>query len=226
MVTPYVPAPSYNMDPIDVWGNFQQGMQIGGALRQRARERQYGEAYRQGGFGAVAETAGGMGDLETAESAGTVAEQRRDTAAQRAQRNASVLSNAATSLMSMPYEQRRPALERMTPMLEQMGLDPAQIAQFDPTDENLQSYRALAGQFSRFTDIQQQGDAIVGITADGRVEILSPGPFQGGAGFARAHRINPQTGEVELGGELPLRPRAADAGAAAPALPQGFAWED
>jgi hypothetical protein len=172
VANPYVPAPSYNLAPIDVWGNFQQGMQIGGALRQRARERQYGEAFGQGGWDAVADTAGGLGDLDTANTAQTISQDREETALARVQRNAAVLGNAATSLMGVPYEQRMGRLQQMAPMLEQMGLPAEQIAQFDPSDENLENIRALQGQFSQYTDIREVDGAIVGITADGRPQVL------------------------------------------------------
>lgn len=41
-----------------------------------------------------------------------------------------------------------------------------------------------------------------------RLEASQQPQFEGGAGFTNAYRIDPQTGEVVVGGALPLRPRA------------------
>lgn len=155
-----------------VWDSFAQGMQIGGALRQQSRERQYGQAYQQSGWGGVADAAGGQGDLQTANAAQGIQADQQEAAIARAQRNATVLSNAATSLMGMPYEARRQRIQQMAPMLESLGLPADQITGFDPTDEALGNIRALQGQFSQYTDIRQQGDAIVGIRPDGTAEVL------------------------------------------------------
>lgn len=164
------------MSDIDVWGSFGAGVRLGGALRaqreERERTQRYGDAYSQGGWAGVADAAGGEGDMETAGDAQGRANDAEETAHARATRNFTVLGNAATSLLGVPYEQRGARLQQMAPMLEQMGLDPAQIAQFDPTDENLANIRGLQGQFSQYSDIRQQGDAIVGVRPDGSVEVL------------------------------------------------------
>lgn len=161
---------------VDVWGSFARGAQIGGALREaserRQREQAYGQAFDQGGWGAVAKQAGSMGDLDTATGIQAQQSEQEERAYDRAVRNATVLGNAATSLMGVPYEQRGARLQQMAPMLEQMGLDPQQIASFDPTDEALSSIRAVQGQFSQYIDIRQQGDAIIGIRPDGSTEVL------------------------------------------------------
>lgn len=209
--------PDYNQTPIDVWSNFAQGMEIGGALRRQRQQQQYGEAYQQGGWGAVADTAGGFGDLETAQGAQGVQSDQQEAAIERAQRNATVLSNAATSLMGVPYEQRGQRLQQMAPMLTQMGLDEQQIAQFDPTDEALASVRAIQGQFSQFTDIQEIDGALVGIMPDGRTQVLREATPTWGAPEQIEGRLaqrNQRTGQVQW----------APAPAGAAAAPSGYRY--
>jgi hypothetical protein len=162
----------YNQNQPDVWSAFAGGMEIGGALRRRQQQDQYGEAYQQGGWESVRDTAGGFGDLQTAEGAQGVMDGQEETALARAQRSATVLSNAATSLQGLPYEQRMSRLQQMAPMLQGLGIDEQQLSTFDPTDENLEMVRGIQGQMSQYAEIRQQGDAIVGIRPDGTVEVL------------------------------------------------------
>lgn len=202
---------------VDVWGSFARGAQIGGALREaserRQREQAYGQAFDQGGWGAVAKQAGSMGDLDTATGIQAHQSEQEERAYDRAVRNATVLGNAATSLMGVPYEQRGARLQQMAPMLEQMGLDPQQIAAFDPTDEALSGIRAIQGQFSQYVDIRQQGDAIVGIRADGSTEVLrqeeSPAPrgYQWNQDRSAVSRI---PGYQPSGGDAQYRPMTAE----------------
>lgn len=235
----YVPAPSYNMQPIDVWGSFQQGAQVAGALRARREEREqtqaYGEAFGQGGWGGVAETAGGMGDLETANTAQDNQSQQQESQYERAQRNVEVLANVATSLMGVPYEQRRERLAQLSPELERMGLDPQQIAAYDPTDEALTNVRALQGQYSQYTDIREHEGALVGQRADGTFEVLREAqpqwqdvpPDQLPAG-ARFGQRNQRTGQAEFdynaagsGGAPPSGYRATPDGQSLEPIPGG-----
>lgn len=168
----------------DVWGSFERGLRIGGALRrekeQRQREQQYGEAFQLGGWDSVASTAGGMGDFETANTAQGYANDQQQNRTQQAQRHFTVLGNIATSLLGVPYEQRRPRIQQMVPLLTQMGLDTQAILAYDPTDEALQNVRALQGQYSQFTDIRNQGDDIVGVRPDGSVQVLRQGQRSAG----------------------------------------------
>jgi hypothetical protein len=183
-------------------------MEIGGALRRRQQQDQYGEAYQQGGWESVRDTAGGFGDLQTAEGAQGVMDGQEETALARAQRSATVLANAATSLQGVPYEQRAARLQQMAPMLQGLGIDDQQLSTFDPTDENLEMVRGIQGQMSRFAEIREQGNDIVGITAGGQVEVLRQGEPEWQTNGTRPYRVTPQ-GQVEYGqGEIPVRPTA------------------
>lgn len=184
MAQAYVPPPSYNMGNNDPWSALARGMQIGGALRQQSRERQYGAAYQQNGWGGVADAAGGQGDLGTASDAQQQQSQAQETMLARGQRNAQVLSNVATSLMQVPYEQRRARIQQMTPMLAQMGLPEDQIAGFDPTDEALDGIRGIHGQFSQYTDIRSgQNGELVGVRPDGSTEVIHQGQQPAPSGY-------------------------------------------
>lgn len=215
----------YNQNQPDVWGSFAGGMEIGGALRRRQQQQEYGQAYQQSGWEGVRDTAGGFGDLETAQGAQGVMNDAEETAITRAQRSATILSNAATSLMGIPYEQRRERIQQMAPMLAQLGLPEDQIAQFDPTDEQLANIRALQGEFSRFSEIRQQGDAIVGITPDGQTVVLREEQPQWQTNGTRPYRVTNQ-GVVEYGqGEIPRAPTAATQNPARPLTPEeAEAW--
>jgi len=201
-------------------------MQIGGALRRQSQQRRYGEAYQQGGWGAVEQTAGGFGDLETAQSAQEVQAEAEERAIARAQRNAAVLSNAATSLLGVPYEQRRARMQQLAPMIAPMGISEEQILGFDPTDENLGNIRALQGQFSQYTDIERQGNAIIGIRADGRIDVLREEEPEWQTNGTTPYRVMPG-GQVQLGqGTIPHQPPAAMAWGPQGRPPSGFRWSD
>lgn len=214
----------YSQPAPDVWGAFAGGMQIGGALRQRQQQREYGQAYQQTGWEGVRDTAGGYGDLETAQGAQGVMDNQQETAIARAQRSAEVLSNAATSLMGMPYEQRMARVQQMAPMLSQMGIDEAQLSQFDPTDENLASIRAIQGQFSQFTDIRQQGDAIVGVRPDGSVEVLRQEAPQAPQGYRMAP--DGQSMQFIPGGPADPANRTQGGGSGGRAPPSGYEYDE
>ena len=47
------------------------------------------------------------------------------------------LGQAADQLSQLPYEQRKQALQQMAPQLTQIGFTSDQLAQFDPSDQNL-----------------------------------------------------------------------------------------
>ena len=100
-----------------VWDAFGQGMELGHAMRSRSRQEQqqetYGQAFQTGGFGGVRDAAGGMGDMTTAGQAQTQVNQREASNLASVQRNATVLSNVATSLSGVPYETRRQRLAQM-----------------------------------------------------------------------------------------------------------------
>lgn len=48
---------------MSIWDSVSRGARFGETLRQREQERQYGQAYGEGGLDAVAEAAGRRGDL-------------------------------------------------------------------------------------------------------------------------------------------------------------------
>jgi len=68
--------------------------------------------------------------------------------AQRARgaQSAEILAALGAGLKGVPYPARRSVLDHLTPALAARGLDPAAIASFDPTDDNLdaQANQALS----------------------------------------------------------------------------------
>lgn len=210
----------YNQNQPDVWGSFAGGMEIGGALRRRQQQQEYGQAYQQSGWEGVRDTAGGFGDLETAQSAQGVMDQQEETALTRAQNSATVLANAAASLQGVPYEQRWQMLDRMGPMLEPLGISPEQLRQFDPTDENLEMVRGIQGQMSQYAEIRQQGDAIVGIRPDGQIDVLREEQPQAPTG----HQWTDDTRTTLQ--RIPGYQPGASGGAGGGAAPSGYRWQE
>lgn len=196
-----------------VWDSFAQGLEIGTAMRARREQRQrtadYGHAFQEGGWSGVAQTAGAQGDLQTADAAQGNDAQQQQGVLQHAQRTAAVLSNVATSMQSLPYDQRRQRIEQMAPMLAQMGIPQDQIAGFDPTDENLANVRALDGHFSQYQDIRTgQNGEILGVLPNGQVQVLHQPEPQWQTNGTTPYRVTPD-GEVQTGqGEIPHVPSA------------------
>jgi hypothetical protein len=61
---------------------------------------------------------------------------------------ADLLGGIGMGLKSVPYPERRPVLAHMTPALATRGVNPGQIAAFDPTDANLDEAIAQARQLT------------------------------------------------------------------------------
>jgi hypothetical protein len=171
----------YNQNQPDVWGAFADGMEIGGALRRRQQQTEYGEAYQQGGWEAVGDTAGGQGDLQTAERAQGVSQAQQANSRTRAIENATVLRRLYTSLTPLDENTRRERLTQLAPQLEQYNIDANTLAQIDTSEQGWatlgQSLYAALGQLERYTDIRETDDgALVGITADGQSEVIREAP--------------------------------------------------
>lgn len=73
------------------------------------------------------------GDSETIRAAGEIQNQELSLAAKRADG----IAGLAQSLKTLPYEQRKAQIAQMGPQLEAHGLTLAQLADYDPTDQNL-----------------------------------------------------------------------------------------
>lgn len=152
------------------WDSFRTGQAARGALEDRRDREAYGEAFALGGYDAAEEEAGSRGDFETA---GRVqAGQRRNI--ELARENATVLGNAATSLLQLPYEEREERLMQMRPYLESLGIPTERLDTFDPTDEALEGIRAINGKFTEFEDIVVENGNIVGLRADGTHAVIGP----------------------------------------------------
>lgn len=83
--------------------------------------------------GAAQKTAMESGDPELIDAVSKLSAQDRALKAQQTDE----VSAVAYALRNSPYEARKPALEQLGPYLSQRGFTPEQIANFDPTDANL-----------------------------------------------------------------------------------------
>lgn len=126
-------------DPGAGFNAFAQGAQIGGGIRQRQTEAKLAPMVAAGDYQGAAQYAGQRGDLPSAELYRTqYGEQLKGMKAEElaaAKERAENLARTAAGLRSVPYEQRRATLQQQLPMLQGMGIDPQQLAQFDPTDQ-------------------------------------------------------------------------------------------
>lgn len=76
-------------------------------------------------------------------------EQATKTKWDQADRRTEILARMAAGVRQVPYDQRRPLLQQLSPQLQQMGISPDEIASFDPSDQQLDAYIALGGQQQR-----------------------------------------------------------------------------
>lgn len=126
-------------DPTRGFNAFAQGAQIGGSIRQAQTNAKLAPMVAAGDYKGAAAYAGQRGDLGAAETYRTqysdqlaqMGEAEKKAAAERAQQ----LGKLAYGVRNLPYEQRRATLQQQAPMLQQMGIDPQQLMQFDPTDQ-------------------------------------------------------------------------------------------
>jgi len=98
------------------------------------------EQYQSGDVKGAMATAAGAGDAETLSAIGKL----DDAGRAEATRRAGALATAGFSLKPLPYAQRRAALGQMAPQLASLGLNPDQIAGFDPTDANIDAITTQA----------------------------------------------------------------------------------
>lgn len=122
-------------------------------LQQQARDDQVrvGKHVAEGDLTGARTQAAQSGDLDL------VTAVNRMTADQRAEvgRQAQTLAPVYERLSRLPYAERRPQLEQLAPRLVQMGIPADAIANYDPTDANLQNDIALGQRLSNPTPLQQ-----------------------------------------------------------------------
>jgi hypothetical protein len=126
-------------DPSKGFNAFAQGAQIGGNIRQRQTEAKLAPMVASGDYQGAAQYAGQRGDLQGAEyfkaQYGEQLKGMKTEELAAAKERAENLARTAAGLRAVPYEQRRATLQQQMPILQSMGLDPHQLAQFDPTDQ-------------------------------------------------------------------------------------------
>jgi hypothetical protein len=105
------------------------------------------------------------------------------------------LAQHATGYKMLPYEQRKAAIQRDAPMLQQLGLQPDQVSGFDPTDQNLNQIIAQSFDVERLAKFVQpdihavtQGGSLVATNPDGTQKTIYESPT------------------VEVGGDVYNRP--------------------
>lgn len=102
------------------------------AAAQEARTA-IGEAVRTGNFDQAAATAYGYGQYQVGDGLRNLS----DSSYERAGDANTAFGNIAATVRQVPYEQRRGVIQALAPRLTEMGIDAQQIAEFDPTDDNL-----------------------------------------------------------------------------------------
>ena len=128
-------------DPGQAMNAFASGAQMGGAIRSQQTSNALAPMVAQGDYKGAMDYAGQRGDLGQVQDMksqyeaqlANMSEQDKAAAAQRAE----TIARTAAGLQGVPYEQRRALLQQNLPMLQEMGMDPAMIQNFDPTDEGI-----------------------------------------------------------------------------------------
>lgn len=124
--------------------NWNRGMATAGALeaqqraRDAARQQQQAQAQARGMLAQgrdldAARIYAGNGMAEEANALRQIFQQ----ATERATTANGAMANIVNVVGRLPYEQRRDAIRQAAPFLMQMGIQPEQIAGFDPTDTNV-----------------------------------------------------------------------------------------
>lgn len=124
--------------------SFNRGLATAGALEQQQRQRAAAEQAQrsqaeargmiaQGRDLDAARLLAGSGQAEEANALRAIFQQQTE----RAKDANGAMANIVNVVGRLPYEQRRDAIRQAAPFLMQMGIEPQQIAGFDPTDDNI-----------------------------------------------------------------------------------------
>ena len=82
-------------------------------------------------------------------------------------------------LGELTYEQRKAALQRLGPALvDELGMDPAQIAALDPTDEWIMDRKIEGAQFEEKEQLFNAGGRVVGVRPGGGSRVIEQGAGQ------------------------------------------------
>jgi hypothetical protein len=153
----------------DPFQAFQQGMEIGRvrqrenflmqAQRQqverqeqdRASQVRVGKHVAEGDLSGARTQAAQSGNLDLMQTVNQLSTAQQAELA----RVAAVLAPVYARLRQMPYEQRRPELQRIAPQLQARQVPADAIATYDPTDQNLDTDIALGQRVSNPTSLQQ-----------------------------------------------------------------------
>ena len=189
-----------SFDPMQAMNAFAVGSQIGTNIRDKQTDNGLAPMVAKGDFQGAAEYAGQRGDVGSAAHFGAqyqdqiaqMSEAQRAEALQRQE----TLARTAAGLQGIPYEQRRAALQQSMPALQQMGLDPMQIQQFDPTDDAIGQVLA---QVTPMAELLKGADSYT--LSPGQVRMrgdqeVARGPEKP-ANLPSGMVLNPETGQAE-----------------------------
>lgn len=186
----------------DVWGAIARGRELGEADGQRIRDRRYGRAYQQGGYGAVEKQAASSGDWQGAEVAATMGERQSrfaDDNTRRAYRRMQEIApwarNVLRAARGMDLQRRATFLSR--PDVRQRFLD------FGFSEEQLN-----AGVQMLLNPDQAAADQAFQELESAFTQHENPEwSLQQVGGEYRALAIDPATGELRQGGSMQGAPR-------------------
>jgi hypothetical protein len=175
-------------------------------MMQQDRQRATGLANTQGKIenalssgdrAGAQQLAAGSGDADVMrglrEAIAGMDEQQRQQARERAQAFAGV----GASLLQIPYEQRQAALSnpQVQAQLQGFGIDPQQLAGFDPTDANIQ---AAIGPAAQISDLLERTNPVTLDTGDQRVRTIGGVDTTTAENVDEVGRMNAGTRRQEL----------------------------
>lgn len=124
-----------SFSPTQSLNAFAMGSQIGTNIRDKQTDNALAPMIAQGDYKQAAQYAGERGDMERLGEMKQAIAGMDEASRKAALKRQETLARTAAGLQGIPYEQRRGALQQSMPMLQEMGIDPNQISQFDPTDD-------------------------------------------------------------------------------------------
>jgi len=205
------------------------GMQVQNMALQREQltaRRGIGQQAARGDLSGARSAALGIGDFDSAKQLAAMSEDQRKQLGE----TATVLTPIYRQLEEMPYEERKPFLASIAPRLAARGIPADVIAEYDPSDANLQADIALGKKAGARDIVVIDGVAMDKATGEALFESPYPrvvsgaggihvqdriGIGRGGAGAAPAGRV--VQGTLPAGWEV----IDDDEGGAAPAMGTG-----
>lgn len=164
--------------------NQQQSVLAATKLKTQQRQAVSDLLQKKDLAGAYA-AAAASGDKELMDGVKGIADHAKETAG--------VMAAVGNSVASLPYEQRKPAIAQQRDVLLSRGLDPTQIDNFDPTDQNIKTMVGSSLELKDQIDNQfktktlAQGDEKIAEDKRSNLEKEKTGRISASASMIQAH---------------------------------------